>query len=107
MSKENKFMRGIVIGALIGAAASLLDKQTRDDVMQCGKKATSKVKEYAKNPSDLTNDVKQTFTHMTDSVKELSDDITFVNERVKELKEATPQIVTMLQETKEHFTKNN
>ncbi|PGT79081.1 YtxH domain-containing protein [Bacillus sp. AFS040349] len=103
MANENKLVRGMVIGALVGAAVSLLDKHTREDVIQAGKNVSSKIKGYVDEPTTLTSEVKQKIDNVKDKVQEVSEDISFLNEKVKELRETTPQVVGLVQETKERF----
>ena len=103
MANENKLLTGMLVGALVGAAVSLLDKRTRQDVVQSGKKVSSKIKDYIEQPETFTNDVKQKIEDVKDTVKEVSEDISFITEKVTELKETTPQVVNMLQETRDRF----
>ncbi|TXC89248.1 YtxH domain-containing protein [Metabacillus litoralis] len=103
MGKDNKLVAGMLIGALVGAAASLMDKQTRDDVLECGKNINIKLNKYVKDPTAFTNEVKVKIDDMKHTVKEVSEDITFITEKVNELKTTTPQVVNMLHETKDRF----
>ncbi|KKI89085.1 hypothetical protein WQ54_28080 [Bacillus sp. SA1-12] len=103
MANGNKLLTGMLLGAVIGAAVSLLDKRTRGDVIQSGKKVSSKIKGYIEQPTMLTTDVKKKIDEAKDIVQEVSEDLSFVNEKVKELKETTPQVVNMIQETRDRF----
>jgi gas vesicle protein len=103
MANENKLLTGMLVGALVGVAVSLLDKRTRQDVVQSGKKVSSKIKDYIEQPATFTNDVKQKIEDVKDTVKEVSEDLSFITEKVNELKETTPQVVNMLQETRDRF----
>ncbi|WP_299848083.1 YtxH domain-containing protein [uncultured Metabacillus sp.] len=103
MANENKLLTGMLVGAVIGAAVSLLDKRTREDVIQSCKKVSSKMKGYIDQPTTLTTDVKKKIDEAKDIVQEVSDDLSFVNEKVKGLKETTPQVVNMIQETRDRF----
>ncbi|WP_226669967.1 YtxH domain-containing protein [Metabacillus litoralis] len=103
MGKENKLLTGMLIGALVGAAVSLMDKHTREEVINSGKNVTERLNKYVKDPTSFTNDVKLKIDDMKDAVQEVSEDVSFLNEKVKELKETTPQVLNMLQETKDRF----
>jgi gas vesicle protein len=103
MANENKLLTGMLVGALVGAAVSLLDKRTRQDVVQSGKNVSSKMKGYIEQPTIFKNEVKQKIDNVKDTVQEVSEDISFINEKVKELKETTPSVVNMLQETRDRF----
>lgn len=104
MAQDNKLVRGIALGALLGAAVSLLDKTTRDEVIHSGKKLKNKLKNYMDNPSSFTEEFKQKVVCVKDTVQEVSEDISFITEKVKEIKDATPQVLGIIQETKERFT---
>ncbi|MCM3442652.1 YtxH domain-containing protein [Metabacillus halosaccharovorans] len=103
MTNGNKLVRGMLVGAIVGAVVSLLDKKTRDDVITTSKNISSKIKGYVEDPTVLTNEVRETIDSVKDTVQEVSEDITFINEKVKELKETTPQVMSLIQETKERF----
>lgn len=103
MAKENKLLTGILVGALVGAAVSLFDKQTRQDVIASSQKVSSKMKEYIEQPSTFTKEVKQKIDDVKDTVHEVSEDLAFLNDKVNELKETTPQVVKMIQETRDRF----
>ncbi len=103
MTSGNKLVRGMFVGALVGAVVSLLDKQTRDDVIETSKSISSKLKGFVEDPTALTTEVREKIDTVKDTIHEVSEDIAFINEKVKELKETTPQVVSLLQETKERF----
>jgi len=103
MANSNKLVRGMLVGALVGAVISLLDKRTRDDVIETGRNVSSKMKEYVEDPAVLTNDVKEKIDNVKDTIQEVSEDISFINGKVKELRETTPQVISLIQETKERF----
>ncbi|PMC36693.1 hypothetical protein CJ195_14795 [Bacillus sp. UMB0899] len=103
MTNSNKLVRGMLVGALVGGVISLLDKKTREDVMTTSRVVSTKIKGYVEDPALLTNEVKETFETVKGSIQEVSEDITFINEKVKELKETTPQVMSLIQETKERF----
>ena len=37
----------------------------------------------------------------------VSDDLSFLNNQISKLKQTTPQVIELLKETKEHFSKND
>ncbi|MDQ0231652.1 YtxH domain-containing protein [Metabacillus malikii] len=101
MSNENKLLKGMVIGAIVGAAVSMFDKNTRQAVLQSSKSMCSSLTQYVKQPTKLTTDVKRKVDTVRDTVQEVSDDLAFINEKVNELKESSPHVIHMLQETKD------
>lgn len=103
MANENKFLRGMLIGAAVGAVVSMFHKQTRQGFLEQGKCVTDQLKDYYQHPSKLSDDLKKKVAATKETVKEISEDLAFLNEKMKELKETTPQVIEMIQETKERF----
>lgn len=100
---QNKLMTGLLVGAAVGIIVSLLDSNTRNDVVQKSKKATNSAKYYASNKDELV----QAFQHQAERAQNLysriSEDASYVGSKVNELKEMTPQVKEMALETKEAF----
>ena len=57
--KSNKLWLGILGGAVAGIAISLLDRNTRNSVMNGSKSMVTNVKSVAKNPDDLVGSLKE------------------------------------------------
>ena len=55
MASQNKFLKGIVLGALAGGAISLLDKETRKVVVESCKRTTKEVSYYLSHQAKLLN----------------------------------------------------
>jgi gas vesicle protein len=105
MSNMNKFLKGMLWGALAGGAISLLDKETRHALKENCQKTTRSVSHFIKNPDEFTNQVKETALKLKTTVEEIGEDISFIASKVEELKETTPQVTRMLKETKDTFSK--
>ncbi|MFC0272894.1 YtxH domain-containing protein [Metabacillus herbersteinensis] len=103
MDNENKLLQGMLIGAAVGAVVSMFHKQTRQEVLEQGKCVTDRVKDYCQHPSKLSDDLKKKVDATKETVQEISEDLSFLNEKMNELKETTPQVIDMIQETKERF----
>jgi hypothetical protein len=52
--------RGVMIGAALGALASLLHKETRAGAKEWGKKVLTDLKEYKEQPSKAMQDLRST-----------------------------------------------
>jgi gas vesicle protein len=52
--------RGVMIGAALGALASLLHKETRTGAKEWGKKLLTDLKEYKEHPSKAMQDLRST-----------------------------------------------
>lgn len=100
---QNKLMTGLLVGAAVGIIVSLLDRNTRNDVMQKSKKATNNAKYYASNRDELVQAFQQQAERAQNLYSRISEDASYVGSKVNELKEMTPQVKEMALETKEAF----
>ncbi|WP_142829825.1 YtxH domain-containing protein [Planococcus soli] len=105
---QNKLMTGLLVGAAVGIIVSLLDKNTRNDVVNKSKKASSSAKYYASNRDELVQAFQQQAERAQNLYSRISEDASYVGSKVNELKDMTPQVKEMALETKEAFmdTKN-
>lgn len=103
MGKDNKLLKGLLIGAMMGGMLSLLDKKTRQQVISKGKSAAEKIKNYKENPSELTDRVKEKMNLAKKSAAQIKDDLEFITEKIKELQETTPQVLEIVKEAKEKW----
>lgn len=103
MGKRNKLVEGIVIGAIIGGAVSLFDKETRSSVIQGSKKLKDKTTTLIKHPELVTDTVKEKYETIRTTIEQVSEDVSFVAGKVEKLKETTPQVMEIVNDTKEAF----
>jgi gas vesicle protein len=104
MEKRSRLWDGILIGALVGAAVSMFDKQTREHVLEGGRKLGSQVAKTVKNPKETQEALKEKFNEFKETVEHLSEDVSFIAGKVDEIRELTPQVVDIVKETKEVFS---
>lgn len=107
MMSKRKLWSNILIGAAIGAAVSLLDKQTRDSVMENGKRAAGKTKEFLQNPGIVVDKVNEKVENFRATIEQAREEYEYFAEKVNELRETTPQLIEMVKETKEAFVKED
>ena len=103
MGKRNKLVEGIVIGAIIGGAVSLSDKETRSSVIQGSKKLKDKTTTLIQHPELVTDTVKEKYETIRTTIEQVSEDVSFVAGKVEKLKETTPQVMEIVNDTKEAF----
>ncbi|MFS0905980.1 YtxH domain-containing protein [Priestia aryabhattai] len=103
MGKRNKLVEGIVIGAIIGGAISLFDKETRNSVIQGSKKLKDKTTTLIQHPELVTDTVKEKYETIRTTIEQVSEDVSFVAGKVEKLKETTPQVMEIINDTKEAF----
>lgn len=103
MMSQNKLLQGLLVGAALGVIVSLLDRNTRDDVVNKSKNLSSNAKYYAQNREELVSNAKQQAEKMQNLYSRIAEDASYVGEKVNELKGLTPQVKEMALETKEAF----
>ncbi|WP_154992314.1 YtxH domain-containing protein [Priestia megaterium] len=103
MGKRNKLVEGMVIGAIIGGAVSLFDKETRSCVIQGSKKLKDKTTTLIQHPELVTDTVKEKYETIRTTIEQVSEDVSFVAGKVEKLKETTPQVMEIVNDTKEAF----
>jgi gas vesicle protein len=96
-------LKGLLVGAAVGVIVSLFDRNTRNDVMNKSKKASSNAKYYAQHRDELVSSAKQQAEKVQNLYSRISEDAAYVGEKVNELKDLTPHVKEMALETKEAF----
>lgn len=100
---NSKFGKFVLIGALTGAAVSLLDKSTRRQVMNTSNQMVNQVKFYASNPDVLKEKFQQSKEKYLSLYDQFSGDAAYIKTQVDELKTLTPQVKELVVGTKEAF----
>lgn len=103
MGSTKKFWKGMFLGAAIGAAISLFDRETRKSVIESCKKGTKEVSYYVLHPNEMAEKVKDKTEQLRASVEQISEDISYITGKVEELKETAPAVADIVKETKEAF----
>lgn len=103
---KSKLGTFIMIGALTGALASMMDRSTRVKLGQRIKYIKSEVEFYSKNTDVLKIKLEEKKDKIQSIVGQFTEDATYVKEKVDELKLLTPQVKGMVSETKETFTES-
>ncbi|WP_017381135.1 YtxH domain-containing protein [Paenisporosarcina sp. TG-14] len=101
--KESKFVKGMVIGAIAGAGLSLLDRVTREEVKYKIRTVSSDVKYYSQNREDLKMKLQEKADQIHTVYNQFSQDAQYLSVKVDELKTLTPQVKTLVTDTKDAF----
>ena len=101
---EHKFYKGILYGAVLGGALSLLDKQTRDAVMNKSRVIRNEISYYSKNREELKTTLEDQMNKWKAIYDQFNSDAKYLSNKVNEVKEITPQVKNLLAETKETFS---
>ncbi|MEC3840346.1 hypothetical protein [Bacillus amyloliquefaciens] len=106
--KQTRFMaKAILIGAAAGGALSLLHKPTREACFRNMDACRQRAAFYRKNPEALKQEASAKMDQVKIMATTVSDDLSFLNNQISKLKQTTPQVIELLKETKEHFSKND
>lgn len=100
---ENKFRKYVILGALLGAAVSLLDRNTREQVSRKTRAIVSDIGYYSRHPDSLRWKLKEKKEKYQSVYDQLSEDVTYIKQQVEELKVLTPQVKDLVVNTKEAF----
>lgn len=98
---SSKFWKGVIVGAVVGGALSLFDRQTRTAVFGNCRRTTEKVTYYLKHPDEAAQAVTESTRKIRSTIEDLGEDISFITEKVEELRELTPQMVDIVKDTKD------
>ncbi|MCM3031476.1 YtxH domain-containing protein [Niallia sp. MER 6] len=93
-------VKGLLLGGLIGASLSMLDKRTRKASVYNMKRLTTSITDFDTMSSSIT----ETSEKVKQTAEKVSNDVAFILDKVEELKEVTPTIASIVKETKEAFT---
>lgn len=100
---NSKLGRFILFGALLGAAAAMIDRSTRNTVVDNSKKASNAISYYAKNQNELKQKLVDQKDKFQAAYEQLSGDVSYIKEQVEELKALTPQVKELVTDTKDTF----
>ena len=98
--KKNKLLQGIVVGALAGAAISMLDRSTRESVIACSKKKYNQMKDYMENPELVMDQIREKSDKLRTTFENITEDVVFIANQVEVLKEIPQQVVATVKDSK-------
>ena len=100
---ESKFVKGMLVGAIAGAGISLFDRATREDVKFRLKTVSYDVRYYSKNREELKLKLQEKADKLQTVYNQFSQDAQYITGKVEEIKELSPQVKTLVSETKDAF----
>lgn len=100
---QNKLGKFIFYGAIVGACISLLDRNTRADLKHRTTQLSSDVKFYSKNTDILKWKLEEKIDKAKSVYGQISSDVEYLSQKMNELKSLTPQVKTLVLDTKEAF----
>lgn len=97
---QNKLMTGIVVGAAVGALVSLLDRNTREDVVDKSKRASDNAKYYASNKDELKSAFKEQAERAQNLYARISEDAAYVGGKVEQVRKLVPEVKEVAQDAR-------
>jgi len=101
-----KFIKGMFIGAAVGGALTLFDKETRDAVIKKGKIFWKEIKTTVRNPKEKVEGIRTKVELVMENYRELSEELKTLTEKAKDLVEAGEGAKKLFMETAEVFKKD-
>ncbi|MET1014394.1 MAG: YtxH domain-containing protein [Paenisporosarcina sp.] len=101
--RESMLVKGILFGAVAGAGISLLDRTTRQDVKYKLNNLTADIKYYSQNREDLKLKLQEKAEKIQSVYNQFSRDAQYLSGKVEELKTLSPQVKTLVTDTKDAF----
>lgn len=90
---NNKFLKGILYGAIIGGAVTLFDKEVRKQVCNQGKVWAGELKEIITNPGETVQQIQGQVQSFKNSIQQINEDMKFLAEKAVEMKELGGQAI--------------
>lgn len=100
---KSKLGSYMLLGAVIGGVASLLDTSTREQMIGKSKKTLQMVQYYAKNKDDLKQKIEAQKEKYETLYENVSENATYIIEKVGDIKQLVPQVKELATDAKEAF----
>ncbi|AWE08751.1 hypothetical protein DCE79_15920 [Lysinibacillus sp. 2017] len=104
---KSKLLPFIAIGAIVGAAISMLDKQTREHTVETTKKAKDTVSYYAENRDELLALVESKVEQAQGIYGKVNDNVQALMQNGNDIKSLPSTIQSLVSETVEAFSKKD
>ncbi|MGN7478452.1 YtxH domain-containing protein [Solibacillus silvestris] len=104
---KSKLLPFIAIGAVTGAAISMLDRQTREHTIETAKKAKETIAYYAENRDELLELVESKVEQAQSVYGTVNSNIESIMQNGNDIKELPTTIQSMVSETIQAFSKKD
>lgn len=85
MAKDNKMLKGMLIGAAIGAAVTLFDRKTRQSVAKSAKEYGIKTWHSVKRPKETIEKVTDKLTTIGEQLQQTADEALYIMDKIAEI----------------------
>lgn len=97
---SSKFGRYVLGGAILGAAVSMLDRATRQQVTTTARVSYEKALYYKENPDIVKDEFQGKKEKVQTLIDQVKGDVGYIKSQVDEIKTLTPQVKEMFADTK-------
>lgn len=104
---KSKLIPAVLLGALVGAAISMLDKNTRQHTIETSKKIKDTVTHYAQNRDELVQLVETKVEQAQSVYASTQENFTSFMTKVEDAKALPETIMSLVTETKDAFSKQS
>ena len=104
---KSKLVPAVLLGALVGAAISMLDKSTREHTIETSKKIKDTVTYYAQNRDEFVQLVETKVDQAQSVYASTQENITSLMTKVEDAKSLPETIMSLVTETKDAFSKQS
>lgn len=104
---KSKLVPAVLLGALVGAAISMLDKSTREHTIETSKKIKDTVTYYAQNRDELVQLVETKVDQAQSVYSSTQQNLTSFMTKVEDAKSLPETIMSLVTETKDAFSKQS
>lgn len=101
---QSKLCKGVVIGAIVGAAVSMFDRKTREHTVETMKNIKDSVIYYAKNRDEFQQLVYEKIEKMQKLYEDTTENVNFIMEKIDEMKEIPSTVQAIVEDTKAPFS---
>lgn len=102
---KSKLLPAVLIGAVVGAALSMLDKSTREHTVEQAKKLKDTTVYFAQNREELQQLVEQRVSQVTSLYQAAEQNIQSIVEKIEDAKTLPDTLTSLVTETKDAFSK--
>lgn len=85
MAGRNKMLKGMMIGAVVGAAVSLLDDETRKSTIKNMKTCKNKLQHHIKEPGKLIDFMSNKVSNLSHSIRNISEESQYILDQLNQL----------------------
>ncbi|MGE7665455.1 YtxH domain-containing protein [Ureibacillus composti] len=101
---ESKLLKSVIIGALTGAALSMLDRKTREHTIESAKKMKDSIIYYSQNYDELREVLSEKLEEAQELYEKTSENVSLIASGIEELKDMPSTVQGLVEDTRNAFS---